>query len=112
MFRSKIFIYVLAGITFISMQVDLYAIFMYAPIEEVMGIVQKIFYFHVPIAWVAFFAFFVVFIMSILYLRKKERIYDIIALCSAEIGVLFCTLVLITGSIWARPAWNTWWTWE
>jgi heme exporter protein C len=74
--------------------------------------VQRIFYFHVPSAWVAFLAFFVVFVASIFYLWKKNRKYDIVAYSSAEIGVIFATLVLITGPIWARPVWNTWWEWS
>ncbi len=68
-------------------------------------------YNHVPSAWVAFFAFFVVFACSILYLWKKDREWDIYAHASAEIGVVFCSLVLITGPIWAKPAWGHWWVW-
>jgi len=92
--------------------VSLWAIFFYAPIEKTMGIVQKIFYYHVPAAWVAFLAFFLVFLASILFLWQRDRRWDILAACSAEIGVIFCSLVLITGPIWAKPAWNVWWTWD
>ncbi len=99
-------------ITLGAMLLALYAIFLYAPIEKTMGIVQKIFYFHVSSAFVSFFAFFIVFLNSILYLFKRERKWDILALSSAEIGVIFCTLVLITGPIWAKPVWNVWWTWD
>ncbi len=88
------------------------AIFHYAPEERVMGDVQRIFYYHVGSAWVGFFAFFIVFIASILYLRKKETGYHRIALASAEIGVVFTTIVLGTGMLWGRSAWNTWWTWD
>ena len=77
-----------------------------------MGAVQKIFYFHVPSAWIAFFAFFVTFICSILVLVNGKKIYDDIASSSAEIGLIFCTIVLITGPIWAKPAWGVWWTWD
>ncbi len=114
MLRKKYFLETLTGITFVIMLVTLYMIFNYAPIEEVMGIVQKIFYVHVPLAWNSFLAFFIVFIMSILYLWKKDYKYNIVAYCSAEIGVIFCTLVLITGPIWARPIWGLtkWWTWD
>ncbi|MBI4649704.1 cytochrome c biogenesis protein CcsA, partial [Candidatus Desantisbacteria bacterium] len=112
MFQLKKVISVLTALTFTSMLISLYAVFIYVPVEKVMGIIQKIFYFHVPLAWVSFLAFFVVFVMSILYLLKKDHIYDITAYCAAEIGILFCTLVLITGPIWARPIWNAWWTWE
>lgn len=90
----------------------LYLIFIYVPTEETMGAVQRIFYFHVPIAWVAFLAFFVVFLGSLLYLWKREPKWDVIASSSAEVGLVFTTLVLITGSIWAKPIWGVWWTWD
>ena len=90
----------------------LYAIFLYAPVEKTMGIIQKIFYFHVSSAFLSFFAFFIVFVASILYLYRRDRKWDILAQSSAEIGVIFCTLVLITGPIWAKPVWNVWWTWD
>jgi len=95
-----------------AMVVNLYLIFFFAPEERSMGQIQKIFYFHVPCAWVSFLAFFVVFVYSIAYLWKKERRYDLIAHSAGEIGVVFATLVLITGPIWARPVWNTWWEWS
>ncbi|HLS23122.1 MAG TPA: cytochrome c biogenesis protein CcsA, partial [Pseudogracilibacillus sp.] len=94
------------------MIISLYLIFIWSKIERIMGPVQKIFYFHVASAWNAFFAFFIVFIFSVLYLIRKKRTYDIIAGISAEIGVIFTAIVLITGPIWARSAWNTWWVWE
>ncbi|MFQ5651877.1 MAG: cytochrome c biogenesis protein [bacterium] len=93
------------------MIINLYLIFQFAPQERSMGHVQRIFYFHVPSAWVSFLAFFVVFVASIGYLWTRERKYDMVAYSAAEIGVMFATLVLITGPIWARPVWNTWWEW-
>jgi heme exporter protein C len=86
--------------------------FIYAPTEAVMGHIQRIFYFHMGAVWVATIAFTIVFIASIKYLRKESRFWDILALSSAEIGVLFTTLTIITGSIWAKPIWGTWWTWD
>jgi heme exporter protein C len=103
---------VLGLATFIVMLVDLFLIFMWVPVEKTLGVVQKIFYFHVATAWVAFFAFFVVFIFSILYLINRNSKWDRIAAASAEIGTIFTTIVLITGPIWAKSSWNTWWTWE
>jgi len=94
------------------MMVALYMVFLYVPTEKHTGIVQRIFYFHVPIAWVSFLAFFVTFISSILYLGKREIKWDTIAHASAEVGVIFTTLVLITGPIWAKPVWGVWWTWD
>jgi heme exporter protein C len=88
------------------------AIYIYVPTEKTEGVIQRIMYFHVPCAWLSFFAFFVVFITSILFLWKKDREWDIYAHASAEIGVIFCSLVLITGPIWARPIWGAWWVWD
>ncbi|MCE7792810.1 cytochrome c biogenesis protein [Salipaludibacillus sp. CUR1] len=90
----------------------LYLVFVWSPVERIMGPVQKIFYFHVASAWNAFFAFFIVFVFSLLFLFTKKRKYDLIAGVSGEIGVVFTAIVLTTGPIWARSAWNTWWTWE
>jgi len=92
--------------------VAVYMVFMYAPADVELGDVQRIFYFHVSSAWIAFLAFFVVFLASIVYLKTKSHYWDIIAHSSAEIGVLLTTAALITGAIWARPIWGTWWTWD
>ena len=83
-----------------------------APTEQTMGEVQRIFYYHAPTAWVAGLCFFVNFLASIAYLWKRNLNADALALASAEVGVVFCTIVLITGPIWARPVWGIWWTWE
>ena len=103
---------ILWGFGFALMIAALYMVFVYVPTEKNSGIVQRIFYFHVPVAWVSFLAFFITFISSILYLWKRATKWDAIASASAEIGVLFTTLVLITGPIWAKPAWGIWWTWD
>lgn len=102
----------LGGISFVLIIAALYAAFLYAPTEAVMGDVQRIFYFHLPCALTAFVAFGVVCAASILYLRTKKKEWDILAASSAELGVMFCSLVLITGPIWARPIWGVWWTWD
>jgi heme exporter protein C len=94
------------------MLLALYAIFIYAPVEKTMGIVQKIFYIHVPAAFLAYLAFFITFIASILYLYRRDSKWDTVAHCAVETGVIFCTIVLITGPIWAKPTWNVWWTWD
>jgi len=91
---------------------SLYLIFLYAPRERVMGDVQRIFYFHMPLAWNGFLAFAMTFISGIAYLRTRQLKYDLWAAASAEIGLLFITLALLTGSLWARSAWGTYWTWE
>lgn len=102
----------LGYVTFLFMAMATYLVFMWVPADKILGVSQKIFYFHVASAWVGFFAFFVVFLGSIAYLKTRSRRWDILASSSAEIGVLFTTNVLITGPIWGRTAWNTWWTWE
>ena len=94
------------------MLADLYLIFMVAPTDSTLGHVQRVFYFHVPIAVMSFLAFFVVFVASIVYLIKRDIRWDSLAHSAAEVGVAFVTLALLTGVIWARPVWNTWWTWE
>src|SRR4030042_5901728 len=103
---------ILLGISFLLMVAALYLVFIYVPTEATMGVVQRIFYFHVPVAWVAFLAFFVVFVGSILYLWKRESKWDILAYSSAEVGIVFTTLVLITGPLWAKPTWGVWWVWD
>jgi heme exporter protein C len=103
---------VLAFATFVSFVAALYMAFIYAPTEAVQGDTQRIFYFHVPLAWLAYLAFFVVFLGSIVYLWRKSEAWDIVARCSAELGVVFTTLVLITGSIWGRTIWGAWWAWD
>jgi heme exporter protein C len=90
----------------------LLAAFYYAPMERTQGHAQRIFYIHLPIIWVAYGAFFVVFITSGLYLWRQRPSLDHVAHASAEIGFLFTSLVLVTGSIWARPIWGTWWSWD
>ncbi|MBA7663958.1 Cytochrome c biogenesis protein CcsA [subsurface metagenome] len=103
---------VLFGLGFALMMAALFMVFVYVPTEKHTGIVQRIFYFHVPVAWVSFLAFFITFIFSILYLWKRAMKWDAIAYASAEVGVIFTTLVLITGPIWAKPVWGIWWTWD
>jgi heme exporter protein C len=83
-----------------------------APTEHTMGDVQRIFYYHVPSAWTAFILFFINFGASVFYLIKRNPVADMVALVCAEVGVVFCTVVLITGPIWARPVWGIWWTWD
>lgn len=98
----------------VLMLVDLYLIFMWAPVAtaEHRFNLQRVFYFHVPIAWVALLAYFLVFVGSVMYLWKRDTKWDAIAHSAAEIGLLFATLVIITGSIWAKGIWGKWWTWE
>lgn len=106
----------LAGSLFVLFPVSLYMIFMWVPSikasNQAEQIAQRIFYYHVPSAWLGFLAFFIVFLASVLYLWKRQRKYELAAVAAAEIGVLFISLVLITGPIWAKPVWGIWWTWD
>lgn len=93
----------------------LYLVFFYVPTaltNQGQAFAQRIFYFHVPVNWVAFLSFFIVFIGSIMYLAKRNDKWDRLAYAAAEIGVVFNTLMLVTGSIWAKPAWGVWWVWD
>lgn len=103
---------VLTALTAVSMIVTMYMIFIWVPTEAYSGVIQRIFYLHVPLAWLAFLAFFIVFTGSVMYLWKRKKIWDIIAASSAEVGIVFTTLFLITGTIWAKPVWGVWWTWD
>jgi heme exporter protein C len=92
--------------------VALYLIFEYAPREVTMGEVQRIFYIHVPAAWTAFLAYFIVFLGSVRYLWKRSARADDYAHAAGEVGFIFCSCVLITGPLWAKPVWGIWWTWD
>lgn len=95
-----------------AMCVSLGLIFLRAPEEKFMGAAQKIFYFHVPSAFVAFLSVFVLLGSSIAYLWTRNRRWDNVSIAATELGMLFAALVLVTGPIWARSAWGVWWTWE
>jgi heme exporter protein C len=94
------------------MVLTLYLVFIWVPTERNLGISQRIFYFHVALAWVGFFAFFWVVVGSVGFLWKRSRSMDRLAYTSAEIGVVFTTLMLVTGITWAKPVWGVWWSWD
>lgn len=87
-------------------------VFFYAPREVTMGEVQRIFFFHVSSAWVGFLGFFVTALGGLLYLIRGKHHWDILALSSAEVGLAYISMTLVTGMLWAKPAWGTYWTWE
>ena len=99
-------------LTLALMITALFMVFVWVPTEADQGIVQRIFYFHVACAWVAFAAFGLVAICGILYLWLGQQVFDDLGYAAAETGMVFCTLVLITGSLWAKPIWGAWWTWD
>ena len=103
---------ILAVLTALMLVYAVYQALVVAPTERTMGDVQRIFYYHVPSAWTAFLLFFVNLVASVAYLVKRNPKVDALAMVSAEVGVVFCTVVLVTGPIWARPVWGIWWTWD
>ncbi|HWY57838.1 MAG TPA: cytochrome c biogenesis protein [Terriglobales bacterium] len=103
---------ILAVLTGALLSYALYEALIAAPTEQTMGNVQRIFYYHVPSAWTAFILFFINFFASVVYLIRRNAKADMVALVTAEVGVVFCTVVLVTGPIWARPVWGIWWTWD
>jgi heme exporter protein C len=103
---------VLPWLTCGLMLVALALVFLYVPNERVQGPAQRIFYFHLPAAWNTFLGFFIVAGASAAFLWQGDRFSDLVAQAAAEVGMVFCTLVILTGSIWARPIWGVWWTWD
>jgi heme exporter protein C len=107
----RIFV-ILALLTFGLLTYALYEGMVAAPTEQTMGEVQRIFYYHVPSAITAFTLFLINFAVSIIYLARRNQKADALAVSTAEVGVVFCTVVLVTGPLWARPVWGIWWTWD
>ena len=106
---------ILGWLAFVLIVIALAAVFLYAPTATWQGKpwpAQRIFYFHVPSAWTTFLAVLVVFAASVMYLWKRDRKWDIVALSSAELAVTFGALVLVTGPLWGRSTWGTFWTWD
>jgi heme exporter protein C len=99
-------------LTVAVLTLGIFMAFVYAPTDRDQGDAQRIFYIHVPMAWLAYLAMGVVLIGSVGYMWKRSERMDRLARSSAELGFIFTTLVLITGSLWGRPIWNTWWQWE
>ena len=90
----------------------MYLIFIWVPTEQNLGISQRIFYFHVPLAWIGMVSILLVGISSVIHLITGKNIWDAIAYSGAEFGVIFATLILITGAVWAKPVWGVWWSWD
>lgn len=110
--RKPILLTILDVVTVLLMLVATYMVFFYAPMEAVMGNVQRVFYFHVAAGWVGMLGFLVAAIAGIVYLATARPKWDIVGLSAVEIGMVFAFINVVTGAIWARPIWNTWWTWD
>jgi len=102
----------LAAVAILLVIASAYASFFIAPTERTMGLIQRIFYFHVGSAWAGMDAFFVCFIANLLYVWKRAPKYDWLGVSAAEVGLVLTSVVLITGPIWAHPVWGIWWTWD
>jgi heme exporter protein C len=102
----------LGGVTLAGLVAGLVMAFGVAPREATQGNVQRIMYLHVPSVWVAYLAFAVVLVGSVVYLVRRAEAADQLAHASAEVGVLFTGITIATGSIWGKPTWGTWWTWD
>jgi heme exporter protein C len=103
---------ILDGVTVVLFVIAVGMVFFYAPTEATMGQVQRVFYFHVATAWVGMLGFLVAAIVGVIYLIRKERRWDIVGLAAIEISLVFFLITIVSGSIWARPSWGTWWTWD
>jgi len=87
-------------------------VFLYAPLEETMNYVQKVFYFHIATAWVGMLGFMAAAVAGVVYLLRHDRKWDLLEMAAIEISLVFFLITIMLGSIWARPVWNTWWTWD
>lgn len=108
----KVTITTLAAVVAVFMGVELYLALVWSPPEASMHELVRIMYFHVSSAWTAMVAYVVTFVCSVVYLWKRSPSMDAIALCSTEIGLVYTTFTLITGSLWAKSYWGAWWTWD
>ena len=107
--KALIFLTILSVVLFLG---ALGMVFLYAPLESVMNYVQKIFYFHISNAWVGMLGFIAAAAAGIIYLVKKDPKWDLVELSAVEISLVFFFIAIVSGSIWARPSWGTWWTWD
>lgn len=110
--KASIGFALLAALTAILLALTLYWGFIVAPVELQMGIVYKIFFFHAPSAYAMYLGFSLCVIGSVMYLAKRSDAWEAMAVAGAEVGLLFCAIVLITGPLWGRKAWGTYWTWD
>jgi heme exporter protein C len=102
----------LAPLTVVALLIWLGMVIFYAPLERAQGVVQKIFYVHVPCVVPAYLGFLLTAVGGIGFLRTRKERWDRLAASGAEVGVIFCTLILVTGPIWAKPVWGHWWVWD
>jgi heme exporter protein C len=103
---------VLDILSIVLLAISAYLALVYAPTERVMGDVQRVFYFHIGTAWTALLGFILAAVFSVMYLVTKNLKWDRYEVAAIEVSLVFFLITIVLGSIWARPAWNTWWTWD
>jgi len=103
---------VLDILSILLLGVSAYLALVFAPTEVVMGDVQRVFYFHIGTAWTALLGFILAAVFSVVYLVRKDLKWDRLQVAAVEVSLVFFFITIVLGSIWARPAWNTWWTWD
>jgi len=103
---------VLDIVSIILLGISAYLALVFAPTELVMGNVQRVFYFHIGTAWTALMGFILAAVFSVTYLVTKDMKWDRLQVAAIEVSMVFFFITIVLGSIWARPAWNTWWTWD
>jgi heme exporter protein C len=103
---------VLDTASIIALAISTYLALFFAPTEAVMGQVQRVFYFHIGTAWVGLMGFVVAAVTGIIYLVTKDMKWDRFEVAAVEVSTVFFLITIVLGSVWARPAWNTWWTWD
>jgi heme exporter protein C len=99
-------------VSIVLLAIATYLALVFAPTELVMGDVQRVFYFHIGTAWTALIGFILAAVFSITYLITKNLRWDRLEVAAIEVSMVFFFITIVLGSIWARPAWNTWWTWD
>lgn len=103
---------ILDWVSIVLFAIATWMVLFFAPTEAVMGPVQRIFYFHVSAGWLGMLAFFAAAVVGGIFLRTNDLKWDIVSMAAVELGMVFSFINIVTGSIWARPIWNTWWTWD
>jgi len=110
--KKPVLLTILDIVSVIVLAVATYLALVYAPTEAVMGNVQRVFYFHIGTAWVGLLGFVLAAVAGIAYLITKNMLWDRFEVAAVEVSTVFFLITIMLGSIWARPAWNTWWTWD
>ena len=94
------------------MALTLYLIYFWVPTEQNLGVSQRIFYFHVPLGWIGMVSIVIVAVASVMHLFTGKQRWDDLAYSTAELGMIYASLILVTGAIWGKPVWGVWWTWD